>query len=73
MLSFQWFLNEILFEIAEEEFLFQAFTPPTRFGEGNNPSIVDLAFTKYPDDVSSVQMMAPLGKSDHVVILLVLS
>ncbi len=32
--------------------------------------ILDLAFTKYPDDVSSVQMLAPLGKKDHVVILL---
>ncbi len=36
--------------------------------EGNNPSLLDLAFTKYPDDASSVQMLAPLGKSDHAVI-----
>ncbi len=40
-----------LFEVTEEEFLFQA-------------------FTKYPDDVSSVQVLAPLGRSDHAVILL---
>ncbi len=33
-------------------------------------AILDLAFTKYPDDVSSVQMLSPLGKSDHTVILL---
>ncbi len=58
------------FKIAEEKFLFQAIKSPTRFRGGNNPSILDLAFTKYPDDVSSVQMLAPLGKSDHVVILL---
>ncbi len=58
-----------LFEIAEEEFLFQAIKSPTRFREGNNPSILDLALTKCPDDVSSVQMLAPPGKSDHVVIL----
>ncbi len=59
-----------LFEIAEEEFLFQAINSPTRFREGNNPSILDLAFTKYPEDVSSVQMLARLGKSGQVVILL---
>ncbi len=59
-----------LFEIAEEEFLFQAIKSPTRFREGNNPSILDQAFTKYPDDVSFVQMLAPHGKSDYVVVLL---
>ncbi len=58
-----------LFEIAEEEFLFQAIKSPTRFKEGSNPSILDLAFTKYPDNVSSVRMLAPLGKRDHVKIL----
>ncbi len=46
----------------------QAIKSPTRFREGNNPSLLDLVFTKYPDDVSSVQMLAPLGKSDHAVI-----
>ncbi len=50
-----------LFEVAEEEFLFEASKSPTRFREGNNPSLLDLAFTKYRDDVSSVQMLAPLG------------
>ncbi len=44
-----------LVEVAEEEFLFQAIKSPTRFREGNNPSLLDLAFTKYPDDVSSVR------------------
>ncbi len=59
-----------LFEIAEEEFLFQAIKSPTRFRKGNKPSILGLAFSKYPDDVSSVQMLTPLDKSDHVVILM---
>ncbi len=58
------------FEIAEEKFLFQVIKSPTRFRGGNNPSILDLTFTKYPDDVLSAQMLAPRGKSDHVVILL---
>ncbi len=48
----------------------QAIKSPTRFKEGNKPSLLDLAFTKYPHDVSSVQMLALLGKRDHAVILL---
>ncbi len=59
-----------LFQIAEEEFLFQAVKPPTRFREGYNPLVLELVFTKYPDDVSSVQMLAPLGKSYRVIVLL---
>ncbi len=59
-----------LFEIAEDEFLFQAVKSTTRFREGNNPLILYLVCTKYPDDVSSVQMLAPFGKSNHVVVLL---
>ncbi len=59
-----------LFEVAEEKFLFQAIKSPTRFREENNPALLDLALTKYPDDVSFVQMLAPLGKSGHAVILL---
>ncbi len=43
----------------------------TRFREGNNPLLLDLVFTKYPDDVLSVQMLASLGKSYRVVVLLV--
>ncbi len=50
-----------LLEFAEKEFLFRAIESPTRFRE---------VFTKYPDNVSSVQMLAPLGKGDHVVVLL---
>ncbi len=42
-----------LFEVAEGEFLFQAIKSLTWFREGNNPSLLDLAFPKYPDDVSN--------------------
>ncbi len=42
-----------LFEIVEQEFLFQTIKSLTRFREGENPSLLDLAFTKYPNDVTS--------------------
>ncbi len=56
-----------LFEVAEEEFLFQAIKSPTRFREGKNASLLDLAFTKYPHDVSSVQMLSELVESATIV------
>ncbi len=59
-----------LFEIDGKEFLFQAIKSPSRLREVNNPSILGLALMEHPDSFSSVQMLAPLGKSDHVVVLL---
>ncbi len=56
-------------KLFEEEFLFQAIKSPTR-SRSNNPPLLDLAFTKHPDNVSSVQMLPPLGKGDHALILL---
>ncbi len=61
---------KVIFEIDEEEFLFQAIKSPTRLREGNNPSILDVACTKYPGDGLSMQMLAPLGNSDQHVVLL---
>ncbi len=59
-----------LFETAKEAFLFQANASPTRFREGNNPPVLDLAFTKYPDEVPPEEILAPLGISDFVEVLL---
>ncbi len=38
-------------ETAEEEYLLQVITWLIRFREGNNPSILNLTFPKYPDVV----------------------
>ncbi len=40
------------------------------FTERNKPSLLNLAVTKYPDGVTSMQMLAPFGKSDHEVVML---
>ena len=42
----------------------------TRFREGHEPSILDLAITRYASEASSVVLEDPLGKSDHVVLKL---
>ncbi len=49
---------------------FQVSSSSTRFRVGNNPSILVLAFTNYPDHASSLELLPPLGESDHLVILL---
>ena len=41
----------------------------TRFRGSNNPSLLDLVFTKDEDMVDNLEMHAPLGKSDHAVLL----
>ncbi len=59
-----------LFELLEKEFVFEAIKSPTKLREGNNPSVLDQAFTNYPVNVSLVQMLASLGKNDYVIFLL---
>ena len=57
-----------LLEFAEYQFLNQAVTEPTRFRLGNQPSLLDLVFHKFPTSISDLTSLAPLGKSDHAII-----
>ncbi|XP_065581727.1 uncharacterized protein LOC136041100 [Artemia franciscana] len=43
---------------------------PTRFRDDSNPSVLDLVITKSPDDVNNIEILPPLGKSDHTVLKL---
>ena len=49
-------------------FLYQHVTKPTRF-RGNSSSTLDLIFTKEEEDVKNIQVLQPLGKSDHGVVV----
>ncbi|MGL5707837.1 MAG: hypothetical protein ACRDDF_06185, partial [Aeromonas sp.] len=40
----------------------------TRCREGQNPSILDLLITRHVNDIDSITISDPLGKSDHCVI-----
>lgn len=57
-----------LLEISHELALHQLVREPTRLREGQSPSILDLVFCRYENDVSSLCFFPPLGKSDHVVL-----
>lgn len=41
---------------------------PTRMREGQEPSVLDLVITKFNRDVQGMEIVAPLGSSDHVVL-----
>ena len=62
-----------LVKFAEENFLFQMVTDPTRFRNGQRSSILDLIFVKFPDLLTSTTTLPPLAKSDHAVVAATLS
>ena len=59
--------NQFL-DIVQDSMLFQHVTQPTRFREGQNPSILDLLFTNEEGMLSELCYLPGLGKSDHVVL-----
>ncbi len=58
-------IDKNLLTTAEEESHYQSITKPTRFRLGNRPSVLDIVFTKFPDTVSAIKLLAPLGNGDH--------
>ena len=61
-----------LLNVIEDSFLFQCVTENTRFRTSQIPSLLDLIFVKYPDLVSDVKILPPLGRSDHAVVTCVM-
>ena len=55
-------------ECVCDTFMHQHVTDATRFREGNRPTLDDLIFTSYENNVSNLQHEAPIGKSDHVTL-----
>ncbi|XP_065568925.1 uncharacterized protein LOC136032584 [Artemia franciscana] len=54
----------------QDTYLCQHIQEPTRFRDDSNPSVLDLVITKSPDDVRNIEILPPLGKSDHTVLKL---
>ena len=48
--------------------LYQAVDEPTRFRDGQTPSLLDLIVTSEENSVSNIVIDSPFGKSDHVSI-----
>ena len=54
----------------QDTYLCQHVQEPTQFRDDSNPSVLDLVITKSPDDVRNIEILPPLGKSDHTVLKL---
>ncbi len=50
---------------AEEEFLYQSITQPIRFLMENQPLVLDLVLTKFPDTISTIRLLPALGNRHH--------
>ena len=57
-----------LLEFVLNGALTQHVRSPTRFREGNTPGLLDLAITRFPNEIGTIEIGAPLGKSDHGVL-----
>lgn len=57
-----------LVSLVQELRAFQHIDCPTRVREGVQPSLLDLLVTPFENDVSRLEILPPLGKSDHVVV-----
>lgn len=57
--------GETLVRLLEDKGLIQHITENTRFRQGQNPSTLDLVFTKTNQEVEEIEYGPPLGNSDH--------
>lgn len=49
--------------------LSQLITEPTRYRQNNNPSLLDLILTNDEDLIANIDMLPPIGCSDHVAFI----
>ncbi|VDP93231.1 unnamed protein product [Echinostoma caproni] len=62
-----------LLNLLHDEALMQHVREDTRWQDGSKPTRLDLVITKEANDIESIQVMAPLGKSDHALLHLTMS
>ena len=61
-------LENKFIEIMRDNFLFQHINQPTRGRGSDTPTTIDLLFTNEEGMASEVEILSPLGKSDHACI-----
>ena len=57
-----------LIDTLQDNFLFQLVDKPTRYREGQKPSLLDLIITNEENFINDIEYCSPLGKSDHLVL-----
>ena len=61
-------LQNRFFECTKDSYLYQHVIVPTRF-RADQESTLDLIFTKEEEDVKNIEVLQPLGKSDHGIVV----
>ena len=61
-------IDDKVLEKANDNFLFQHVKQDTRF-RNNESSLLDLVFTKEEEDVKNIEILQPLGNSDHGIVV----
>ena len=61
-------IDRDVYKKMQDCFLYQHVTKPTRF-RGNSSSTLDLIFTREEEDVKNIEVLQPLGKSDHGIVV----
>jgi len=55
-------------EATRDSFLIQHVNKPTRARSSDQPALLDLFFTTNEDDIETLEVDTPIGKSDHAVV-----
>jgi hypothetical protein len=75
--SIDWLINHTgnensfdgkLLKVVQDEFLVQSIHEATRFRHAQRLNCLDLVFTKDDDSITNVEVLPPLGSSDHNVL-----
>ena len=56
------------YECTKDSYLYQHVFAPTRF-RAEQESTLDLIFTKEEEDIKNIEVLQPLGKSDHGIVI----
>ena len=62
--------EQLFINCIQDMYWYQHIATPTRFREGEEPSILDLVFTNEEAMIEEITHQSPLGKSDHSVLLM---
>ena len=63
-------MNNKLIDCVLDNYLTQMVTESTRYRIGQQDSLLDLLFVKDENLIMNLEMKAPLGKSDHVMMVI---
>ena len=62
--------EQLFLDCIQDVYWYQHVQSPTRYREGEEPSLLDLVFTNEEAMIQEISHQSPIGKSDHSVLLI---